>query len=168
VGARNETKEVHGMRRILLVIACVFAVEAFATQAALADSPHFVKGPTTSTTVSPDNTITLFVSFKGAGLGNGPYVDWSVTGSGTLFSRCYNHGGNKPQADNKQETVPISATFSTPVNNGQTTATNQVVATITSTLTCPGNQVVKIESFSATGTLTGAGLTADLAWTFPS
>jgi hypothetical protein len=155
------------MRRILLVIACVFAVEALATQAALAESPHFIKGPTTSTSVS-GNTITLFVSFKAAGLGNGPFVDWSVTGSGTLSSRCYNHGGNKPQADNKQETVPIGATFTTAVNNGQTTVTNQEVATITSTLTCPGNQVVKIESFSATGTLTGAGLTADLTWTFPS
>jgi hypothetical protein len=157
------------MRRILFIIVCVFAIEALAAQAALADSPHFVQGPTTSTTVS-GATVNLNLSFKAAGLGNATaYAEWSLTGSGTIFSRCYNRGGNKPQADNKQETVPIGATFTTDVNHGNTTF-NDTVATVTSSLTCPGNQVVKVESFSATGTLSlvGGTLTADLSWTYPS
>jgi hypothetical protein len=59
--------------------------------------------------------------------------------------------------------------FTTEVNHGNTTF-NDTVATVTSTLTCPGNQVVKVESFSATGTLSlvGGTLTADLSWTYPS
>jgi hypothetical protein len=157
------------MRRLLFIIVCVFVAQVFAAQVALADSPHFVQGPTTSTTVS-GNTVDLNLSFKAAGLGNASaYATWSLTGSGTIFSRCYNHGGNKPQADNKQETVPINATFDTAVNHGNTTFSG-TVATVTSTLTCPGNQIVKVESFSATGTLSlvGGTLTADLSWVYPS
>jgi hypothetical protein len=112
----------------------------------------------------------LNLAFKAAGLGNATaYATWSLTGSGTLFSRCYNRGGNKPQADNKQETVDIGATFDTAVNHGNTTFSG-TVATVTSSLTCPGNQVVKVESFSATGTLSlvRGTLTEDLSWTYPS
>jgi hypothetical protein len=157
------------MRRTFFA-ALVTAIFAVAVPTALATSPHFVTGPTASTTVS-GNTITLLVSFKGAGLGNAATTaTWDVSGTGQLFSRCYTKSGNKPQADNKQETVPINSTFSTPVTNGQTTVTNGVVATITSTLTCPGGQHVVIESFSATGTLSleGSALSADLSWSFPS
>lgn len=156
------------MRRLLIVIAIVGGA-IFGVTAAMADSPHFVRGPTTSTSVS-GNVISLNLSFKAAGLGNATaYADWSLTGSGTLFSRCYNRGGNKPQADNKQENVPISSNFTTAVNAGQTTFSG-TVATVTSTLTCPGNQVVVIESFSATATLSlqGGGLSAPLSWSYPS
>jgi len=160
------------MRRLLIVFASVSALAlAGLTSVALATSPHFVSGPTTSTTIS-GNTITLLVSLKGAGLGNTGTTTtamWDVTGSGQLNSRCYTKSGNKPQAANKQESVPISSTFSTDVTNGQTTATNEVVATITSTLTCPGGQHVVIESFSATGTLSleGSSLSAPLSWSLP-
>lgn len=65
--------------------------------------------------------------------------------------------------------MPISADFQTAVNHGNTKFSG-TVATVTSTLTCPGNQVVVVESFSATGTLSlvGATLSADLTWTYPS
>ena len=157
------------MKRFAVVSVTTLAVLGLLAQQALADNPHFVQGPTTSVTVS-GNEVDLNLSFKAAGLGNATaYATWSLDGSGTLFSRCYNRGGNKPQADNKQETVDIGATFETAVNHGNTTF-NGTVATVTSTLTCPGNQVVRIESFSATGTLSlvGGTLTADLSWTFPS
>lgn len=157
------------MRRSLFVVLAAFFALMLSAQTALADSPHFTKGPTTSVTVD-GNQVNLNLSFMAAGLGNATaFAEWSLTGSGTLFSRCYNHGGNKPQADNKQETVPISADFTTAVNHGNTKFSG-TVATVTSTLTCPGNQVVKIESFSATGTLSlvGGTLTANLTWTYPS
>jgi len=157
------------MKRFAVVVA-TFAVVGLFAQQAFADSPHFVNGPTTSTTVS-GNEISLNLSFKAAGLGNASaYAEWTLlNGSGTLFSRCYNRGGNKPQADNKQETIPISADFTTAVNHGNTSFSG-TIATVTSTLTCPGNQVVKVESFSATGTLSlvGSDLTATLSWSYPS
>jgi hypothetical protein len=152
----------------IVVAALVASALAFAP-AALADSPHFVTGPTTSVTAN-GNTLNLNLAFKAAGLGNASaYANWELlNGSGTLFSRCYNNGGNKPQADNKQETVPITASFTTAVNHGNTTF-NGTVTTVSSTLTCPGNQIVKIESFSASATLSlvGGNLTAPLTWTYP-
>lgn len=155
------------MTRLLKVLFATSLVLGLTATAAVADSPHFVQGPTTSVSVS-GSTVNLNLSFKAAGLGSTlETATWHVDGTGTLFSRCYNKGGNKPQADNKQETVPISADFDTDVRNGQTTFSG-TVASVTSTLTCPGNQVVKVESFSATGTLTGEGLTATLTWSYPS
>lgn len=157
------------MKRFAVVAVATLSVLGLFAQQALADSPHFVQGPTTSVTVS-GNEIDLNLSFKAAGLGNATaYATWSLDGSGSLFSRCYNRGGNKPQADNKQETVPIDADFTTAVNHGNTTFSG-TVETVTSTLTCPGNQVVVIESFSATGTLSlvGSDLSAALTWTYPS
>jgi hypothetical protein len=156
------------MRRILVACAAVCATAALAVPAALADSPHFVQGPTTSVSVN-GATADLNLSFKAAGLGNATaYVTWNLTASGTIFSRCYNHGGNKPQADNKQENVSINTTFDTAVNHGNTTF-NGTAATVTSTLTCPGNQIVKIETVDVSGTLSlvGGDLSADLHWVYP-
>jgi hypothetical protein len=154
------------MRRFFVVLLGTSLVLGLTATAAVAQNPQFNRGPTTSVT-QVGNTLNLNLSFKAVGLGNTVgTADWSVVGSGTLFSRCYNRGGNTPQADNKQETVPINANFSTAVRNGQTTFSG-TVATVTSTLSCPGNQVVRIETFSATATLTGQGLSANLTWTFP-
>lgn len=132
------------------IAVAVFLAIGLMTQVAFADSPHFIGTP--SGTVSGNS---LTVKFKAAGLGNGPYADFSLTGSVDVFSRCYNHGGNKPQADNKQETISVNQTQSFPVDHGQTTGSFTV--TPLSTLTCPGNQVVKIESVSFDLTLTGPG-----------
>jgi hypothetical protein len=154
----------------LSLVASAFAVAALTSApAALADNPHFTKGPTASVTTS-GNTLNLNLSFKAAGLGNASaYANWTLlNGTGQLFSRCYNKGGNTPEADNKQETVPVAATFTTAVNHGNTTF-NGTLKTVTSTLDCPGKQIVKIESFSASATLSlvGGGLSAPLTWTLP-
>jgi len=124
--------------------------------ATLAASAHYVVGPNVTYSGST-NTIT--VSGKAAGLGNGAATAAaSLTGSVDVFSRCYNRGGNKPQADNKQETLPVDATNVFNVRNGQVTFSFAI--TPVSTLTCPGNQIVVVES--ATYDLT-------LTWTdFPS
>ena len=81
-----------------------------------------------------------------AGLGNVSTVTLDLDGTVDVFSRCYNRGGNKPQADNKQETILVDSTGTFPVRNGRTNASFTI--TPLSTLTCPGNQVVRIESFS--------------------
>lgn len=154
--------------RHILISAVVVAASLVAAVPAVADSPHFVTGPTTSTTAS-GNSLLLGLSFKAAGLGNATsYATWSLTGSGSLSSRCFTKSGNQPQAANKQETVPFNVTFPTKVNHGQTTFSG-TVATVTSTLKCPKGQVVRIESFSGSGTLSlvGNDLSAPVSWTFP-
>ena len=134
---------------VFIAVAVFLAIGLMSTLAS-ADSPHFIGSP--SATVSGNS---LTVKFKAAGLGNGPYADFSLTGTVDVFSRCYNHGGNKPQADNKQETIAVNQTQSFPVSHGQTTGSFTV--TPLSTLTCPGNQIVVIESVSFDLTLTGPG-----------
>ena len=134
---------------VLIAVAVFLAIGLLSTFAS-ADNPHFIGTP--KATVSGNS---LTVTFKAAGLGNGPYADFTLSGSVDVFSRCYNHGGNKPQADNKQETISVNETKQFPVSNGQTTGSFTV--TPLSTLTCPGNQIVVIESVSFDLTLTGPG-----------
>ena len=99
----------------------------------------------------------LTVNFKAAGLGNATGATFTLTGTVQVYSRCYNRGGNKPQADNKQETIDVNQTQTFPVRNGQTTGSFTV--TPLSTLTCPGNQVVVIESVDYSDlVLSGEGL----------
>ena len=138
--------------RVIAAVAGIVSLLAFST-AAVAASPHFIGTPTA--TVS-GNALT--VSFKAAGLGNAAGATFNLTGNVEVFSRCYNNGGNKPQADNKQETIAVNQTQTFPVRNGQTTGSFTV--TPLSTLTCPGNQVVVIESVDYSDlVLSGEGLT---------
>jgi hypothetical protein len=141
------------MRRILVLAG--LAVAAVLASAAMATSPHFIGTPSAS--VSGNS---LVVSFKAAGLGNVPTANFTLSGTVDVFSRCYNRGGNKPQADNKQETINVSQSEDFPVRNGQTTGSFTV--TPLSTLTCPGNQVVRIESISYDLLLAGQGLEAHI------
>lgn len=118
---------------------------------ALAANAHFIGTP--NLTVS-GNSIVVTASI--AGLGDAEGADFALDGSVDVFSRCYNRGGNKPQADNKQETIAVSEAATFPVKNGRT----NVSFTITplSTLTCPGNQIVVIESLTWDLTLSGEGV----------
>ena len=144
------------MRVLRLVLVSVFALMLLGSSVATAASPHFIGGgPTVSV-----GTNSLTVSFKAAGLGNVPVATFDLDGTVDVFSRCYNRGGNKPQADNKQETLIVDTTVSFPVRNGQTTGSFTVSPL--STLTCPGNQIVVIESVSYDLTLSGMGLTAHI------
>lgn len=138
------------MKRALVVAIITLSLGLIAGPAAAAN-PHIVKGPDVSVS---GNTLVITASI--AGLGNVPSADFTLTGTVDVFSRCYNRGGNKPQADNKQETVNVSLEDTFEVRNGRTNVTFRV--TPLSTLTCPGNQVVVIESLSWDLVLSGAGL----------
>lgn len=142
------------MKRILLVAVATIALGLVAGPA-VAANPHVVKGP--DVTVS-GNSITVTASI--AGLGNVPTANFTLSGTIQVFSRCYNRGGNKPQADNKQETINVNQTREFPVRNGRTNVSFTV--TPLSTLTCPGNQVVVVESLSWNLTLSGQGLSVPI------
>jgi hypothetical protein len=129
------------MNRVIRILVTTLAAFALSTGVALADSPHQVGQ--TQVSVS-GNSLTVAASI--AGLGNVPTVTLNLSGTVDVFSRCYNRGGNKPQADNKQETLNVNSTATFPVRNGRTNASFTISPL--STLQCPGNQVVVIESFS--------------------
>jgi len=127
---------------MLFVLAAVFATAALAVPAALAASPHYVKGPTATV---QDNS--LVVSWKAAGLGNtATSVDFTLTGTVTVSSQCYTKSGNPVQGVPKQETIDVNAEGTFDVRNGQTTGSFTI--TPLSTLTCTGNQEVRILSVS--------------------
>lgn len=135
------------MKRLTALLGAVTLLVLTASST-IAASPHYVQGPTVTV-----GTNALTVSGKAAGLGNAAdTADASLTGTIDVFSRCYNRGGNKPQADNKQETVSVNQAQTFDVRNGQVTFSFTV--TPLSTLQCPGNQVVVIESVAYDLTLT--------------
>ena len=143
------------LRKLITLIATLFAalvVAAGAAAPALADSPHYIKGPTA--TVQGNS---LVVSWKAAGLGNTvTSVDFNLTGTVNTTSQCFTKSGNPVSGVPKSETINVNATGTFPVRNGQTTG-SLTVAPI-STLQCTGNQVVRILSASFDLTLTGNSL----------
>lgn len=142
-GLGDERQGNHRMTRLLRSLALSLVALLLATTSVFAGagSPHYVTGPTVTLT-----STSLTITGKVAGLGNITSVDASLTGTVDVFSRCYNKGGNKPQADNKQETINVDQDASFDVRNGTTTFSFTIAPL--STLTCPGNQIVVIESVS--------------------
>ena len=139
------------MKRFLVLLAAMaLAVVGFAAPAQAAN-PHVVRGPDVSVS---GNSLTITASI--AGLGNVPSADFALEGTVEVFSRCYNKGGNKPQADNKQETINVTEFGTFPVRNGRTNVSFTVSPL--SPLSCPGKQVVVIESLTWDLTLSGEGL----------
>jgi hypothetical protein len=130
------------MRKPNVLLALLFAT-VFGAVAALADNVHIVGSPNVNVS---GNSIVIKVSV--AGLGSVSTVNLTLSGDLQVISRCYNRGGNKPQADNKTEDVSINQTGTFPVRNGRTNATFTISPV--STLSCPGNQVVVVESASGT------------------
>jgi hypothetical protein len=140
------------MRRLLVVLVGVLAAAAMAVPAALADSPHYVKGPDVSIS---GNSLT--VSWKAVGLGNTvSSVNFALTGTANVSSQCFTKSGNPVNGVPKQETVDVNVSGDFPVRNGQTTGSLTVEPL--STLTCTGNQHVEILSVSFDLTLTGDDL----------
>ena len=141
------------MRRLwLIAIATAVAAVVALPATAVAASPHYVKGPTATV---EDNS--LVVTWKAAGLGNtATTVDFTLTGTVTTTSQCFTRSGNPVQGVPKSETINVNATGTFPVRNGQTTGSFTISPL--STLTCTGNQQVRILSASFNLTLTGDGL----------
>jgi len=128
------------MRHALPFIAAIGMAMVMATSV-LAASPHYVTDPTV---VISGNALTI--SGKAAGLGNIGSADASLTGTIDVSSRCFTKKGNTPQADNKQEAISVDQNESFPVRHGSVTFSFSVSPL--STLRCPGNQYVGIESIS--------------------
>ncbi|NUP51146.1 MAG: hypothetical protein HOW97_28120 [Catenulispora sp.] len=114
---------------------------------------------------------TLNVNFKEAGLGDNQSITYVASADSTAVYACINHGGNHPQAANK-ETVsgPVSATgtFSSG-KNGSITATLTLSPPSAGSFSCPGNQRLVLASVSYTDvsiTDTNTPVTENIAGTF--
>ena len=143
------------LRKLITLTASLFAalvVAAGAAAPALADSPHYIKGPTATL---QDNSLT--VSWKAAGLGNTvTSADFELKGTVTTTSQCFTKSGNPVNGVPKTETANVDVTGTFPVRNGQTTGS--LTVSPLSTLTCTGNQHVVILSAAFNLTLTGNSL----------
>jgi len=139
------------MKRLLLVPLLVAAALVLIAGPAVANNPHYVKDPTATV---QGNSLT--VSWKAAGLGSQETVDFSLTGTADVSSQCFTKSGNPVNGVPKRETVAVNVTGTFPVRNGQ--VTGSLTVSPLSTLTCTGNQQVRILSVGFDLTLTGAGL----------
>lgn len=142
------------IKRFLLVALMTLTLGLMAGPA-LAANAHIVKGPDVAV-----SGTTLTITAGIAGLGNVPSANFSLTGTVDVFSQCYNKGGKNPAADNKQETVAVNQTATFPVRNGRTNVSFTISPL--STLDCPGNQVVVIESITYDLVLSGEGLSVSI------
>jgi hypothetical protein len=134
------------MRRMLVVLAAVFATAALAVPAALAVSPHFISA---SATLNADGTLTA--NFKEAGLGTNQNITYVLSADGTATYVCVNRGGANPSAQNKTTVNgPVSATgtFSSG-KNGNVTA-SLTVSPPPSDISCPKGQSLELASASYT------------------
>jgi hypothetical protein len=140
--------------RTLLAFAALLFVLAFATTAALADSPHFIRAA-----ASVDSSGNLVCTFKEVGLGNTATTE-AVTCSAdaTAVYACLNGGGNHPQAANKATVNgPVSGGGNFPVRNGSTTGSITVGPPSAGSFSCPNGQRLVLASVCyADVTLTGA------------
>jgi len=82
------------MRRVLVIIASIFALVALSTSSAMASSAHFKKGgsPTCTFATSGSSASTTCTATL-AGLGNAD-VHILTTVSGSAVYQCQNGGGN--------------------------------------------------------------------------
>ena len=124
----------------------LFLSLGFATFAALAASPHFVRGPFASLNSS---TGEVTVTWKEAGLGDTVLVTYEASALASARYQCVNRGGKCPAASNKQDVlsnVSTSGTFPSG-KNGSITG-SLTFGPPEGTLDCPGGQVLKMVSVS--------------------
>jgi hypothetical protein len=126
------------MKRLLLVVAAVFATAALAAPAAFAESPHFKKGGSPVCTItSSGSSASTTCSATMAGLGNAD-VQADLSVSGTALYQCQNRGGNTAPGQNKVLIGPATSTTSFPaseIKNGNLSiTTNPAVLTAPATV----------------------------------
>ena len=134
------------MRRMLLVAVLALILSALAVPA-YAGSPHFVDDKVTFTV--DGNTLT--VTGKIAGLGDEDQVHVVLSAD----AACFNRGGNKPAAENK-EAVLAEGDF--PVQNGKATFTLSGTATFDPSSPCPDPLVIRYSNVVVTDTTSGISL----------
>jgi hypothetical protein len=135
------------MRRILFVLAAVFATAALAVSAALAASPHFKRGGTPVCTFSGTTSIPVTCTGTLAGLGNQD-LNLHLSVSGTALYQCQNGGGNTAPGQNRVLVGPATSDTAVPasaIKNGSLTfTTNPATLTAAATVSgatagCPNN-----------------------------
>jgi hypothetical protein len=135
------------MRRILFVLAAVFATAALAVSAAMAASPHFKRGGTPVCTFSGTTSIPVRCTGTLAGLGNQD-LNLHLSVSGTALYQCQNGGGNTAPGQNKVLVGPATSDTAIPasaIKNGNLTfTTNPATLTAAATVSgavagCPNN-----------------------------
>lgn len=137
---------------LIALVASLVVAGGAVTVPALADSPHYLQGP--SVTLGANS---LTVSWKAAGLGNtATSADFNLSGSVSTTSQCYTKNGNPVNGVPKSETTSVNTSGTFAVRNGQTSGS--LTVSPLSTLQCTGNQHVVILSASYDLTLTGDGL----------
>jgi hypothetical protein len=127
------------MRRIIVILATLFAAIVFTSSPALAASPHFKKGGEpvcTVSTATASSSTTCSASL--AGLGNGDLL-LETTVSGFAVYQCQNQGGNVAPGQNKVLVGPVTAPTTIPgdqIKNGNVSfTTNPAVLTAPGTVT---------------------------------
>ncbi|MXN73317.1 hypothetical protein GR157_01020 [Burkholderia sp. 4701] len=119
------------MRNLSVLVAAL----AFAA-AAVADSPHYVKGPTA---VLDTSTGDYTVSFKEAGLGSSPVTYTLSAGTERFTFQCFTKSHNTPQGSPNSVSFSNSSTQTTLTpRNGQVTGSVSLVPQL-GTASCQGN-----------------------------
>lgn len=152
------------MRRIIAIVAFVFAALLVMAAPAQADNPHFIR----SGASGPDNAGNLDVNFKIAGLGDNVTITVTASADATAVYACRNNGGNFPSDPKKTEVSgPVSASGQfTSGKNGQVSGSLTLNPPPT-TLTCPSGQRRVLVSVSYTNVqVSGAGDTESIPGTF--
>ena len=127
------------MRRLLLVVAAVFATAALAASAAFAASPHFKRGGEPVCMFSGTTSIPVTCTATLAGLGNQD-LNVHLSVSGFALYQCQNGGGNTAPGQNKVLEGPATADTAIPasaIKNGNLTFTTNP-ATLTAAPTVSG------------------------------
>jgi hypothetical protein len=127
------------MRRLLFVLAAVFATAALAVSAALASSPHFKRGGTPVCTFSGTTSIPVSCTGTLAGLGNED-LSLHLSVSGFALYQCQNGGGNIAPGQNRVLVGPATSDTAIPasaIKNGNLTFTTNP-ATLTAAPTVSG------------------------------
>jgi hypothetical protein len=139
------------MRRAFVALAAGVFILALGSQAALADSPHFLFADNSVST----STGALTTSFKDAGLGTGTSsVQITLTvDDATAVYQCFNNGGKHPKAGNKETvSTSLSTTGNFPVRNGQTTGSLTVGPPSQGDFACPSGQSLFLQEVTYSGT----------------
>jgi hypothetical protein len=135
--------------RVAICIMASITMVSITTGVALAQSPHYVKGP--DATLNGSDAV---VSWKEAGLGSitPAQVTYTADADGTATYACINRGGNHPSASNKQEVNgPVESSGTFPIGKNGTITGSLSISPPASTLNCPGNQAELLACVSYSG-----------------
>ncbi len=134
-----------------------------AASVAWAQSPHFIG---TAQVAGVFNDGGISASFKEAGLGDNALITYELAGKFNADYGCINHGGNHPQAANKEAVagdVGAIATFQSSKNGNVVGTVTFVPPPASAELSCPGNQVAVLADISYSDLTLGDATNGDFA-----